>query len=199
MYIESNFKINISKIFLIVLFIFPLIVFGQELISNEQNIEEQGIETEIVLENVDENQEDSEIIIQPIIEPVPPPPILSKRKLNREITVDSEAHHSCMAEKFNLDITRSDMSSVDVLLTTSNNDNYELEIGSLPDGIKIIFEKNNDYVYEPIPDEKKVSLIIKNEYGSNNGNFNIPIIFTKKGNRDSSTICQINILNDKES
>jgi len=82
-----------------------------------------------------------------------------------------------------------------VLLYPDKSGIYEVEIGSLPTGIDIRFLKNNDYQYSPTALETVVDIIIANQTGSSRGDFNIPIIYSKKDTPDSSMICQINIIN----
>ena len=119
---------------------------------------------------------------------------LKERKLNREIVTDKNAEHRCDAVNFNLDISKESFASAEFSLTR-NTDNIEaetIEIGSLPRGIDMIFLDNNDYSYSPDRDENSLVLQVENQVGSQQGNFNVPIIYTI-GN--STIICQINIIN----
>lgn len=133
--------------------------------------------------------------LQPIIESVPLPPRLLVRNFTKEIIIDPNATHYCEAEPFSIDVSGRSYFSTKIMLKKSQNEDYELEIGSLPEGIDVKFSKNGDYLYDLDSDENIVSLRIHNEEGSRIGNFTIPVIFTKKGKEDLSTICQINIVN----
>jgi|GEM_PF-3101506 len=133
--------------------------------------------------------------LQPIIEPVPLPPRLSVRNFTKEIIIDPNAAHYCEASPFAIDVSGRHSFSTKIMLQKSPEEDYELEIGSLPEGVDMKFSRNDDYVYEPDSDENTVSLRIRNEEGSRVGNFTVPIIFTQRAKEDSSTICQINIVN----
>ncbi len=120
---------------------------------------------------------------------------LKVRKIKRVAVVDKKAIHSCEADMFQVDITGKSSSSFKILVSKNGTSTEELEIGSLPIGIDIVFQKNNDYKYTPALEESILDLSITNEEGSQKGNFSVPIIYTSKNAKDSTTICQINIVN----
>jgi hypothetical protein len=70
----------------------------------------------------------------------------------------------------------------------------EIEIGSLPFGIDILFSQNRDYLHGVFEKDSALDLEIMNQEGSQKGNFSIPIIFTDK-ERNQTTVCQMNIIN----
>jgi hypothetical protein len=117
------------------------------------------------------------------------------RKLTKNITIDPQATHSCQIKPFQADISGKSFFVGRVILQKTGNEIEELEIGSLPNGIDVVFSKNNDYVYSPATEETEIDLKINNKSNSQKGSFNIPIIYTKKGTLDSSIMCQINIIN----
>jgi hypothetical protein len=129
-----------------------------------------------------------------IIKSVPLPPRLSVRNFSKEIVIDPRATHRCNADPFGIDVSGRSSLFTKVALKKTSDENYEMQIGSLPDGIDVRFE-NDEYLYQPHSGENTVSLRIRNEEGSRTGNFTVPIIFTEKGKEASSVICQINIVN----
>ncbi len=160
---------------------------GELIPTEEQEALEEVIVDELPIEET----------YQPIIEPVPLPPRLSVRNFTKEIIIDPNAVHRCEASPFSIDVFGRRSFSTKVMLQKSLDENYQLEIGSLPDGVNMVFSANDDYVYEPDFDDDIVSLRIRNEEGALTGNFTVPIVFTQKGKEDSSVICQINIVNVK--
>ena len=68
----------------------------------------------------------------------------------------------------------------------------------MPAGIDVVFGANKDYSYSLKPGETTLDLEVINQVGSDDGNFSVPIIYTKIGQPDSSVICQMNILNNNE-
>lgn len=123
------------------------------------------------------------------------PPSFLKHEFKKEIILDSEAKHYCKATPFSIDVSGWRSLSTELDIVGSFDKKYELEIGALPDGIDVRFTKNDDYIYHPESDDDTLSLIIRNEEGSRSGNFTIPVVFTEKGKKPSSVICQINIIN----
>ncbi len=151
---------------------------------------EEILEEEVLLEELPPGEPD--VITMP--DEFPPLP-LSKRLYEKEIVIDTNATHRCEANPFSVDVSGRHSFSTKVAITQTPEEDYEEEIGGLPDGIDVRFAKSDDYVYRPDSDEDTLSLRIRNEEGSLTGNFSVPIIFTKKGKEDSSVICQINVVN----
>jgi len=141
-----------------------------------------------------ENEEVENIveILQPFVWSPPP---LSTRRFERKITLDKTATHSCEVALFKIDVSGKNLIQTHIALKKNANIAYKLEVGGLPDGIIIKFLKNSLYSYTPNSDELKIDLDIINENGSQKGNFSVPIIYTQKGGKNSSVICQINIIN----
>jgi hypothetical protein len=130
--------------------------------------------------------------LQPQSEPMQSPPLLKERKLTKEIHIDAGARHSCAAKNFNLNISGVNQAIVELEFTGMRSDSENLEIGSLPFGIDIVFLNNDAYEYRPQRIDSGAVLQITNQPGSQKGNFSIPIIYTS-GN--SATVCQINVIN----
>lgn len=147
-----------------------------------------------IIEEVPVEEVSVEETFQPIIEPAPLPPRLSSRDFSKDIVIDPNATHSCEAEPFSIDVSGRDVFFTKITLKKMPEEKYEMEIGSLPDGIDVRFN-NDDYFFQPDSDGDIISLQILNEEGSRTGNFTIPVIFSEKSNQDSSVICQINIIN----
>ncbi|MBP9760908.1 MAG: hypothetical protein KBD15_01545 [Candidatus Magasanikbacteria bacterium] len=122
-------------------------------------------------------------------------PVLSFRNFDKNIVIDTQATHRCVAENFHVDITNQAVSQVQLAVTPAGRGVSELEIGSLPSGIDITFQANGLYTYQLENTDSVVAMQIVNQYGSQKGNFTIPIMYTKKGDVDSSVVCQLNIVN----
>jgi len=147
-----------------------------------------------VEEMTEENVEEG--LVQSIIEIfTPPPPVLSKRVLKKRVVIDSRALHSCEAETFRIDITSKSSARARIAFQRDSDAPYEIEIGGLPQGIDIRFSKNSTYRYSQGASDRSFELVITNQQGSQKGNFSVPIIYTQKGGKDSSVVCQINIIN----
>lgn len=115
------------------------------------------------------------------------------------VVVDRSAKHSCKVDVFRTDVSETVTSTLSVkFFGTSALAAYDVEIGSLPNGIDVRFEKNNDYLYDFRGKETTLQLVVNNQDGSLAGDFTIPIIYTLKGKKESSVICQLNIVNDEE-
>ena len=152
---------------------------------------------EIVIDAVvnEEEIDVAEEVSEPEIQTEPPSPPLSRRILERRVIVDKKATHSCEVETFRVDISGRDTVTVRVILMRDSSAPHEVEIGSLPDGVDITIAKNGAYRYAQGAEDRYLRLTIRNQEGSQKGNFTIPIIYTKKDGADSSTVCQMNIIN----
>ncbi len=115
------------------------------------------------------------------------------------IVIDPAAKHSCKVDVFRTDISETAASTLLVkFYGTSMLAAYDAEIGSLPNGIDVRFAKNNDYIYDFRGKETTLELSVNNQDGSLTGDFTIPIIYTYKGKKESTVICQLNIVNEEE-
>jgi hypothetical protein len=112
----------------------------------------------------------------------------------KETVVNLNAVHRCNVSPFSLNVYENHNLNTNILLTKILSGNYELKIGERPQGIDVKFAENDNYIYNPKPDENTVSISVLNTIGSVRGNFSVPIIFTEK-NTNSSFIFQINIVN----
>ena len=158
--------------------------------------ESTASETEEDVEENIEEEDSTEESIQPVIDIyIPPAPRLSVREFKKRIVPDSRAFHSCEAEVFRIDISSKASAKAGIMLQRDSDAPYEVEIGGLPLGIDITFSKNNLYRYTQGAGDRSLELTITNQSGSQKGNFSVPIIYTQKGAKDSSVICQINIVN----
>jgi hypothetical protein len=172
---------------------------GVEIWQKPKVASAQLTEEEQSSENSDEldeevNEEGSSLSV-PVIEElqVVQPEPLKERRVEKIVNLDKTATHKCNAEPFRIDISNRQMAFVHILLEKGKiQGSEEIEIGSLPIGIDLLFSKNKDYLYQPQIDESSLDIEITNQPGSQKGNFSIPIIYTS-GN--STTICQINIIN----
>jgi len=112
---------------------------------------------------------------------------LKIRKFEKMINIKNLDDLSCSADQFSVNIKEGETKFVNIKLSGQGIKN--LEIGSLPDGIDIIFAENNDY--QIFTNKDIVQIKIYRQKGSERGNFSIPIIFNS---RSSTIICQINII-----
>lgn len=153
--------------------------------------------TELPLDEVEEVGLENQSFVSEELPPVAPLPV---RNVPIEIEVDTDATHSCTFDPFT--ITTGKRSSFVTYLAVhefgeASEAEYQLEIGSLPEGIDITFAANSDYVYRPRSGETEIKLNITNVKGSRKGNFSISVIYTKEteDTPDSVTLCQMNIVN----
>src|SRR3989344_6794314 len=158
---------------------------GEVLGESTASETEEDIEEDIV--------EEPNLLV--VIVDTPPSPRLSVREFKKRVVPDSRAFHSCEAEVFRIDISGKASAQAGVMLQRDSDAPYEVEIGGLPHGIDIIFSRNNAYRYAQGAGDRSLELTITNQSGSQKGNFGVPIIYTQKGAKDSSVICQINIVN----
>jgi hypothetical protein len=120
---------------------------------------------------------------------------LTIRNLYRNISIDPQATHNCQIEPFRINVSEGLSFPAKIILQKSGANLEELEIGSLPAGINVVFPQNSGYLYYPGLDEKTVDLEVINEEGSQKGSFSISVIYTKKGDADSTITGQMNIVN----
>jgi hypothetical protein len=154
---------------------------SQSEISPEESVDEPEPQPESQLES-----------IQPTSPTSLPKERIKERKLTKEIHIDARALHSCAAKNFSINLSGVNQVIAELEFTGMRSDFENLEIGSLPSGIDVIFLNNAAYEYWPQKRDGGVVLQITNQSGSQKGNFNIPIIYTS-GN--STTVCQINVIN----
>jgi hypothetical protein len=112
---------------------------------------------------------------------------LKIRKFEKMINIKNLDDLSCSTDQFSINIKEGETKFVNFKLKGEGMKN--LEIGSLPAGIDIVFTENNDYQISTNKDI--VQLKIYRQRGSERGNFSLPIIFSSK---NSTIICQINII-----
>lgn len=151
-----------------------------------------AVDYEPVDSDAEELSEEPEEYIEAINMPVQP---LKVRNFTKTIQVDEDASHECDAVPFSIDISGKQRASGKITLEKSADTSYEIEIGSLPNGIDMTFLNNNSYLYIPSSGEASLDIEIVSEAGSQKGDFTVPIIYTQKGVKDSSIVCQINIVN----
>lgn len=127
---------------------------------------------------------------------LPPVPKITPWILERKIVVDREAVHECAVENFRLNITADGTGIGRIAVRKDGDAVYEIEVGSLPEGIDAVFATNKSHSYNPGVDEQVVELEVTQKSEAVRGDFSVPIVYTKKGNSDSSVVCQINIIHD---
>jgi hypothetical protein len=112
---------------------------------------------------------------------------LKTRKIERKIDIKNVDNLSYSLDQFSVNIKEGETKFINLKLIGDGIKN--LEIGSLPNGIDVVFAENNDYQISTNKDI--VQIKIYRQKGSERGNFSIPIIFNSK---NSTIICQINII-----
>jgi hypothetical protein len=151
-----------------------------------------SLTTATSIEEQEENliEETNEITTPPEI---PPPAFqellepLKTRKIERKIDIKNIDNLSYSLDQFSVNIKEGETKFINLKLIGDGIKN--LEIGSLPNGIDVVFAENNDYQISTNKDI--VQIKIYRQKGSERGNFSIPIIFNSKR---STIICQINII-----
>lgn len=134
-----------------------------------------------------------------LLESLLEPEELLVRTYSKEIVLDSNATHTCRADIFRADLQSESSSRARVTLFQNKKKGLPsfLEIGALPVGVNVVFKKNNEYTYTPGTRETVIEFDINRQAGAWEGDFTIPIIYTlQDSGKDSSVVCQINILND---
>lgn len=134
-----------------------------------------------------------------LLESLLEPEQLSVRRYEKNIILDETATHTCRADIFRADLQNETSSRARVTLFQNKKKNLPsfLEIGALPVGIDVVFKSNKDYAYAPGNRETVIEFAITRQVGALEWDFTIPIIYTlQDGEKSSSVVCQINILND---
>lgn len=186
---------------------------NQNLLENSTTLESSLEETQTtentdVVQNIDKEivtpEEIIEVLEPEILVPVPqekeqvyiPKKVYLEptRKFDKEINFNPSAEHKCFSEVFNIDMSNKDNMTVAMSFEKDKVSTYDIEVGSLPGGIDVKFS-NDSYIKTLGKDETSTLFKIKNSSNSNKGNYNISFIFTKKGAVESSSVCQINIVN----
>ena len=142
---------------------------------------------ETITEATTTTEEDESVLVIPELSKV--------RNFTKEVNIDDQASHHCSVEPFTVDISGTSSAQAEIVLNKEGGTDTELEIGSLPQDIDLLFLDNQDYSIAPTTDQNSLTLNIKKYERAQKGSFSVPIIFTKKGDQNSSTICQINIVN----
>jgi hypothetical protein len=104
----------------------------------------------------------------------------------------------CRLEKFRTDVSDASTLKMRVKFQGGKSWSYRAEIWSLPTGIDVVFAANKLYTYDLKSGDVTLDLDVVNQVGSIDGDFTIPIIYTKIGEVESSVVCQMNLLNDAE-
>lgn len=121
-------------------------------------------------------------------------PTVSVREPERNVTVDPDATHSCGVEPFSV---RADSATTTIVhLTITENgepDSYEAEILGAPPGIQVLF--TNKKTAHHVPDAETIlPIMIEVDEESQRGDFSVLFLVTKKGEKDSLVVCQMNLL-----
>ena len=115
--------------------------------------------------------------------------LLKLRKIEKEVEIKNVDNIDCFLDSFYVNIKESETKFVNLKLIGDKIKN--LEIGSLPEGIDVVFSENNDYQISTA--NEIIQIKIYRQQNSSKGDFSLPIIFNSK---DSIIICQINIITE---
>lgn len=175
---------------------------GQD--SDPTHTETFGDEGEEPLENPDEdinsedeNDAENDELLEdsgPFFTPPPSPP-LKTRRYGIEVFPDPKADHSCEVETLRVDLTEQSFAFRKIFLETYPGFSYSMEIGSLPDGIDVVFSETKIHLLHTDIPLTEATVEISKQLGARQGDFSIPIIFFERGVEDSTFICQLNIAN----
>jgi hypothetical protein len=119
---------------------------------------------------------------------------MSRARCGKTNKIAQKAAHRCDAEIFRIDISGRVSAQARILLGGKKIQSGEIEIGSLPIGIDILFSQNRDYLRGVSQNDGAFDLEIVNQEGSQKGSFSIPILYTDRVS-NQITVCQINIVN----
>jgi hypothetical protein len=174
-------------------------------LTAEESLENQELEVDLLsseTENIQENisEEVVEIRQETVVEDKEIPvkkeeEYEATRTYNKKIFVNKDAKHTCEAEFFKVDLSDRDSATNTILLTKEADVQYEIEVGSLPEGYDMKFSNNSKYEKIIGLGDDSTDITIQKKSKASKGNFTIPIIYTQKGVFDSSVICQMNIVN----
>lgn len=159
---------------------------GEEQPSDETIVEEENA----VEDETTTLEEDN----TPHFIPLPTPP-LKTRRYGVEIFPDLKANHSCEAETLRVDLTEQPFAFRKIFLETFAGFSYSLEVGSLPDGIDVVFSETKIHLLHTDTPLTEATVEISKQDGARKGDFSIPLIFIERGAEDSAFICQLNIAN----
>lgn len=128
---------------------------------------------------------------------VPPAniPKISVRPVERKIQIDPSADHSCRMENFTANMTSQNSLEKKIILTGSASTAKDIEVLGVPSGFKIKFKKNNQ-TKTSISAEQTTNILIEKMVTAQKGNFNVSFVYTEKGSKNSSIICQMNLINE---
>jgi len=158
----------------------------EEPITEEEIIDEEVAEVEFVEEDEFEQVVDEAASRQAN---------LKERKYTGAIVVDQNAQHHCDLSAFVVDLSEDIIATSTLELYPDGEALYKIEIGSLPQGIDVTFADTGGYLRYARASESVFELLFTKQDGAQTGNFSVPIIYTLLGDRDSSVICQLNVVN----
>ena len=121
-------------------------------------------------------------------------PKISVEPKEINIKVDPTAKHACNIDGFNTDMTSVTGIEKRILLSGSVSSPKDIEVVGLPQGFNIKFTKNNQTKVS-VSSETSINIKIEKTLLAQRGSFNVSFIFTEKGAKNSSVICQMNLVN----
>lgn len=128
---------------------------------------------------------------------VPPQnlPEVSVAESSDDITLDAQASHWCAVNPFTVAVSGVSEADTQITLHRDSSALYTLELFEKGTGITVVFAKNNSTIIHPGINEEVLGVHITTTTDSQKGSFNIPVVYTQKGYKDVSVVCQLNIIN----
>lgn len=114
----------------------------------------------------------------------------------KEFDTDVDASHSCWTKDFVVDMTFLPNKNNVVFIQNPNQGISTMEITGVPEGFDIFFQKNKSQSINLLAGQKEVSIVIEKNGKPQNGNFNVVFVFTRKMVENSTTTCQMNLVNE---
>lgn len=114
----------------------------------------------------------------------------------KEFDTDVDASHSCWTKDFVVDMTFLPNKNNVVFIQNPNQGISTMEITGVPEGFDIFFQKNNSQSINLLAGQKEVPVSIEKKGKPQNGNFNVVFVFTRKMVENSTTTCQMNLVNE---
>lgn len=177
-----------------------------EILTSPFNFEENETES-IVTEPEILSQEDvipiEETNIQEIFEETPEPFVLPRNlpeipafPVPEDFDLDIDATHSCWVDVFAVDMTWDPTKNNKIFINNTSKALSTIEVLGVPQGFDVVFAKNKtNSITFPGGTKEILFSIEKTGDDTQKGSFNIIFVFTKKGGSQSTTTCQMNLVN----
>lgn len=128
---------------------------------------------------------------------VPPSNLPELRALPeiKDFTVDIDAPHACWIADFSVDMQFLPNKTNKLIVSNPTIGPSMVEIVGIPPGFDIYFEDNNLQTISINSNQKEIPFSIEKNGKTQKGNFNVVFVFTKTIGKNSTTTCQMNLVN----